>query len=71
MWDKVNKVLGLVKRFCSNDIQDHQTETASLLVAGKTAFGIPVQPVVAINTKTTFTLEKIFRIHKCFRIYYI
>ena len=58
--DKVNKVLGLVKRFCSNDIQDHQTETASLLVAGETAFGIRLQPVVAIYTKTTFTLEKIF-----------
>ena len=59
MCDKVNKVLGPVKRFCSNDIQKHQTETPSLLVAGKTAFGIRVQPVVAIYTKTTFTLEKI------------
>ena len=58
MCDKVNKVLGLVKRFCSNAIQDRQTETASLLAAGKTALGILVQPVVAIYTK--FTLEKNF-----------
>ena len=52
MCDKVNKVLGPVKRFCSNDIQKHQTEAPSLLVAGKTAFGIRVQPVVALDVYT-------------------